>query len=405
MDYRLNGGTPRSVNLGPDGRRLARPGDINLDIARSLLRSGTNSVEIRVTDTLGNLTTHTVTLDYTPTTTWPLPYAVDWSVAASVHAVAQPVDGKWVIEGGGVRTQEIGYDRLLAIGDGSWTDYEVTVPVTVNAVSSDPAAYQSPSNGPGLGMILHWNGHYATPTGAQPYTGYKPVGAIGWYRWRSTSASLQITDAQGLPAVSTSGVALSAGSTYVFKMRVHNPAGGPEYSLKVWPQGQPEPLMWTLTHQQGSTDPTSGSLLLLAHHVDATFGTVSVTPLGSTTPSNTPPSVDAGPDAAATTGVATSLAGTVSDDGLPDPPATLTVAWTQASGPGPASFTDATSPTSTVTFDTPGDYVLQLSADDGSGPVTDTVTYTVTDPAPAAAPAPDHRRTASTAPAWTRSGP
>ena len=99
-----------------------------------------------------------------------------------------------------------------------------------------------------------------------------------------------------------------------------------------------------------------------------------------TTPSNTPPSVDAGPDAAATTGVATSLAGTVSDDGLPDPPATLTVAWTQASGPGPASFTDATSPTSTVTFDTPGDYVLQLSADDGSGPVTDTVTYTVTDP-------------------------
>ncbi len=380
VDYRLNGGTPRTVNLGPDGKRLARPGDVNLDIARSLLRAGSNTVDVRVTDTLGQLTTHTVTIDYTPTTTWPLPYTVNWSTAASVSAVVQPVDGRWAIEGSGVRTQEIGYDRLLAIGDSSWTDYEVTVPVTVNAVSNDPAAYQSPSNGPGLGMILHWNGHYATPTGAQPYTGYQPVGAIGWYRWRSTSASLQITDPQGSPAATTTGVTLSAGNTYVFKMRVHNLAGGPEYSLKVWPQGQPEPLTWTLTHQQGSTAPTSGSLLLLAHHVDATFGAVSVTPLGSSPPSNTPPTVGAGPDAAATTGVAATLAGSVSDDGLPDPPGTLSVGWTKVSGPGTATFTDATSPTSQATFDTAGDYVLQLSADDSTGPVTDQVTITVTDP-------------------------
>ncbi len=108
--------------------------------------------------------------------------------------------------------------------------------------------------------------------------------------------------------------------------------------------------------------------------------TITVTDPGGTPPSNTPPTVAAGPDAAATTGIAATLAGSVSDDGLPDPPGTLSVGWTKVSGPGTATFTDATSPTSQATFDTAGDYVLALSADDSTGPVTDQITITVTDP-------------------------
>ena len=34
----------------------------------------------------------------------------------------------------------------------------------------------------------------------------------------------------------------------------------------------------------------------------------------------------------------TSVTGTATDDGLPNPPATLTYAWTQVSGPATVSF-------------------------------------------------------------------
>ncbi|MEZ0388745.1 MAG: Ig-like domain-containing protein, partial [Verrucomicrobium sp.] len=59
------------------------------------------------------------------------------------------------------------------------------------------------------------------------------------------------------------------------------------------------------------------------------------------------------------------LAGFVSDEGLPDPPAAFTATWAKISGPGSATFTNLFSPTSGVNFSAPGSYVLRLSADDG----------------------------------------
>ena len=67
----------------------------------------------------------------------------------------------------------------------------------------------------------------------------------------------------------------------------------------------------------------------------------------------------------ATFGVPLSLAGTVTDEGLPlgGP---LTYAWSKVSGPGTATFMpNATVLTPTVTFSAPGLYVLQLCATDG----------------------------------------
>ncbi len=57
------------------------------------------------------------------------------------------------------------------------------------------------------------------------------------------------------------------------------------------------------------------------------------------------------------------LAGSVTDDGLPAN--RLVIAWSKASGPGIATFADASSPTTTVTFSAPGGYALRLSASDG----------------------------------------
>ncbi len=71
------------------------------------------------------------------------------------------------------------------------------------------------------------------------------------------------------------------------------------------------------------------------------------------------------------------LNGTATDDGRPNPPATLTTTWSKASGPGTVTFGDASALTTTATFSEAGIYTLQLQADDGAAQITDTCTITV----------------------------
>jgi len=96
---------------------------------------------------------------------------------------------------------------------------------------------------------------------------------------------------------------------------------------------------------------------------------------GGTT-ANTAPVVDAGPNQFVTLPASTSLAGAVSDDGLPTG-GTLTAVWSVASGPGTVSFTDANAATTSASFSAAGEYVLRLTAGDGELSASDTVTVSV----------------------------
>ncbi len=89
-----------------------------------------------------------------------------------------------------------------------------------------------------------------------------------------------------------------------------------------------------------------------------------------------PPSVNAGPDQTITFPAGATLDGTVSDDGLPNPPS-LTTTWTQVSGPGIVSFADASAVDTTVSFFDEGTYVLRLTADDGQLTASDEMAITV----------------------------
>ena len=113
---------------------------------------------------------------------------------------------------------------------------------------------------------------------------------------------------------------------------------------------------------------------------DGEFGwdlaTVTVTISGA---GNQPPSVDAGSDQAISLPATASLQGTVSDDGLPAGGG-LSVAWSQDSGPGIATFTPPDSVTSTATFSAPGTYVVRLSATDSQLSASDTLTMIVSAP-------------------------
>jgi hypothetical protein len=70
------------------------------------------------------------------------------------------------------------------------------------------------------------------------------------------------------------------GDTFIWKLRVESiPGTGSLYSLKVWEAGQLEPTEWNLTKQRGLEDEANGSVLLVAHHVDLTFGDVTIVPV------------------------------------------------------------------------------------------------------------------------------
>lgn len=161
----------------------------------------------------------------------------------------------------------------MAIGDASWNDYEVSVPVTIRSATSAFA---------GVGILMRWTGHTDDPiSGWQPKTGWWPLGALGWYRWTTSypQGRLQLEGNQDhLIDWDSSGQRLENNVPYIFKMRVETGVGQvPWYGLKVWKEGDPEPADWVLSGQEGPEDPQHGSFLLLAHRVDANFGDVTVT--------------------------------------------------------------------------------------------------------------------------------
>jgi hypothetical protein len=98
---------------------------------------------------------------------------------------------------------------------------------------------------------------------------------------------------------------------------------------------------------------------------------------GGTTPTNQPPTVDAGPDATVQLPAAASLDGTVNDDGLPSSPGAVTTTWSRVSGPGTVTFGNAAATDTTATFSAAGTYVLRLTAADGQLSASDDVTINV----------------------------
>lgn len=363
LTYSLNGGPQMPLSMGPDTRRLASPGDFNVELDFDGLPAGVNDVVITARDALGNITIEAVDVEKVSGRVWPTPYSIDWGTAGRIQDVAQVVDGLWVLQPDGLRPAVLGYDRLVDIGDITWDNYEVSVPITIHGI--DPAGYSPPSNGPGVGILLRWPGH-TDWGGSQPTIGYYPLGGFGMYRYLNDPAGdrLMIMGNRGATiAQDSSGRKLAFGVPYVFKMRVETIVGqGHRYCLKVWEAQDPEPASWDLEAVEELTDPSSGSFLLIAHHVDATFGNLSAVPL--------PPVSDTTPPAIDNIGaVATDTEATVS--WTTDEPATSVVDYGQTTSYEAGHVSDGglvTSHSVVLTGLTPGtQYHYRVSSADGSG--------------------------------------
>ena len=281
LTYTINGGPPQALATGADNMRLALTGDFNIELDYTDLLPGANQVVITALDTSLVSSQALVTVNYAAAPAWtPQTYTVNWGAAAKVSDVVQVIDGQWAIDNGTARPTIMEFDRLLGIGDLSWRDYTVTVPITVFGI--DESGYTGPSNGPGVGVMVRWQGHYRVEGDTQPRTGWRRLGALGWYRWQRDGS--QYTEGfevlgQGGRLIGTTPKGLDFGVTYMFKLAVQsnpNPDIPATYRFKVWPAGTAEPALWDVERRGFQGEPSGGGLLLLAHHVDARFGTVRV---------------------------------------------------------------------------------------------------------------------------------
>ena len=121
LEYSLNGGSLQVLSIGPDSRRLQNAGDFAIDIFDRDLIEGLNSVEIIANRNLSDEDRKVVSIQYSRTNFWPETYSVDWN-SGNIQSKVQFVDGLWNINADGIRTSQIGYDRLIAIGDCGWRD-------------------------------------------------------------------------------------------------------------------------------------------------------------------------------------------------------------------------------------------------------------------------------------------
>ncbi|HEX7628175.1 MAG TPA: immunoglobulin domain-containing protein, partial [Candidatus Methanoperedens sp.] len=274
LNYSLNGGAAQDLSIGPDGMRLESSGDFNVEINHTYFNCGNNQVVIKAVDSAGNMKSETVSVEYSCNNVWPGTYSINWNSVTNIQDAAQVVDGLWTKEPNSIRTTIIGYDRLVAIGDMTWDDYEISTPITIIKPLDSTVPY-----GPNFGLIMRWQGHYFV--GAQPRSGWWPLGALGVYIWVPELNDYRlrlIGNNMELIADDTSGKHLSVGVPYMFKMRAETIGTKTRYSLKVWDKNTTEPSAWTISGYGVSGELKQGSVLLASYYGDVSFGNVNIRP-------------------------------------------------------------------------------------------------------------------------------
>lgn len=292
--YRVNRGKYQQLVRGPDLHRLAMPGEFNIEIDRSRLKPGENTVEIRALTRLGKSIKKTVTLNYTTGNTWPLPFEVDFTQVDNLQDVVEVLDGKWELTDDGVRTAEPYYDRQLAFGDDSWQDYELDAELIIHA-HFPPIEGRNRAGAPYLSHAhtsfnLRWGGH--PDDGFSPRRDWQNLGSLvalradlatpqeGSYWWMHFGKGVPGRQAKRSIMTPEERYDIKPNERVHYRMRCETVGESTtRYSTKLWREGDAEPTDWQLQFTDTSEPLATGGVVFVVHHSDATLCRVSVTEL------------------------------------------------------------------------------------------------------------------------------
>jgi hypothetical protein len=279
----VNGGAPSPLRFTVF-RRIVKYGDFNADIPLASLYAGKNHVSIQATDSAGQTASAKITITRHLTGAYPLPAKIAWRSVQDVEDVGLCTDGRWTYGPDGLRTAEIGYDRVFLIGNRTWKDYEVTAPVTIHAFSQ--------RNGPQSGSVHHagfclrWAGHSSenNAPGEQPKWGLHPRGGIVWVTSRDGILPVmrQFYPGDSERWQTFAPFPIQFGRPFWMKGRCETQEGDgvTRYSFKVWNTPEREPNGWDFqVIQKSELALRVGGLALVAHELDATFGDLLISDL------------------------------------------------------------------------------------------------------------------------------
>jgi len=284
LTYSLNGEQEQNLAFQDESnilnRRLFNEGDFNveLDFAELDPSPAHDLVTIRAAFDNGDVSTRDVLIDFEGGSVWPTDFEIDWSEVDDPQEVVQVVDGLWSFDENGARPEEIGFDRILALGDQTWDgSYEVRVSVTMNDITSSEVA------GKGVLFGMQWGGH-TDPEINGLHTDFVPLAT---FRAAGDDDDIiQLRPSEFFPDANPDnpspvgrGFQFDEGVTYDFLIQNERIAGTDDrvYGIKAWrnndPMGEPDDFVirQTMTDQE-----PDGSFLLIAHFVDVTFGDVTV---------------------------------------------------------------------------------------------------------------------------------
>jgi hypothetical protein len=270
------------LSLGCDLHRLAETGDFNIEIERVDLTIGRNIIHLYVVWEDKILADEEIIVNYTQNNQWPLPYSIKWNEVKNIQDVAQIVDGHWELAENGIRTKQVYYDRILAFGDSTWRNYEVETTVTFHG-------YSPLQKGPPIYNVVHaaiasrWPGH--AQDDLQPNRKWFPLGATSEFRLTSDydSCRWRIFDGEHFHVEQARDFYREINPEIAYKMkhRVEQIERNKSiYSVKLWKTNEPEPNEWDLQAIEIQEKRETGSVCIIAHNTDVTFGDITVIPVG-----------------------------------------------------------------------------------------------------------------------------
>ncbi|MEM8737057.1 MAG: hypothetical protein AAGG38_01070 [Planctomycetota bacterium] len=261
------------LNVGPTAYRLVDPGDFNLELDPALLHEGPNRLRIEAVDRHGQTDEAEVVVHLCPEPKCELPFQVDFGSLERIDEAAHVVDGCWSLGPDGVRTRQIGYDRMLTVGSREWTDYEVLTSFTVHGYSDTPLLEELPNCGTLVSVILRWQGHVNWHD-LVPYRGYRPFGimAMHGHRFNQTSRYALYKNDDRMYPPEAPHHELEPGRRQWLRVSVQSRENQTSwYRMKAWADGHDEPDAWTFEEPGPDDELKAGSVVLMAHQTDVTF--------------------------------------------------------------------------------------------------------------------------------------